>query len=122
MRISNKVNVSTKLTEIITKPAAYPLFQSNADNANYVYSGYPNISMSDGVNRLYGYGIVVPSTHLVNIINNNDPRLEEWIDPIAGTNHLGLQPGLALDQIGEPTNYSRRAEDYILKQKYLPSL
>jgi hypothetical protein len=39
------------------------------------------------------------------------------------TNHLGLQPGLALDQIGEPTNYSRRAEDYfILKQKYLPSL
>jgi hypothetical protein len=39
MRISNKVNVSTKLTEIITKPAAYPLFQSNADNANYVYSG-----------------------------------------------------------------------------------
>jgi hypothetical protein len=32
MRISNKVNVSTK-TEIITKPAAYPLFQSNADNA-----------------------------------------------------------------------------------------
>jgi hypothetical protein len=42
MRISNKVNVSTKLTEIITKPAAYPLFQSNADNANYVYSGsYP---------------------------------------------------------------------------------
>jgi hypothetical protein len=26
MRISNKVNVSTKLTEIITKPAAYPLF------------------------------------------------------------------------------------------------
>jgi hypothetical protein len=38
MRISNKVNVSTKLNEIITKPAAYPLFQSNADNANYVYS------------------------------------------------------------------------------------
>jgi hypothetical protein len=41
------------------------------------------------------------------------------MDPILGTtNHLGLQPGLALDQIGEPTNYSRRAEDYfILKQK-----
>jgi hypothetical protein len=41
-----------------------------------------------------------PSTHLVNILlANNDPRLEEWIDPIAGTNHLGLQPGLALDQM-----------------------
>jgi hypothetical protein len=39
--------------------------------------------MSDGVNRLYGYNIVVPSTHLVNILlANNDPRLEEWIDPM----------------------------------------
>jgi hypothetical protein len=126
MRISNKVNVSTKLNEIITKPAAYPLFQSNTDNANYVYSGsYPNISpMSDGVNRLYGYNIVVPSTHLVNILlANNDPRLEEWIDPISGTtNHLGLQPGLALDQIGEPTNYSRRAEDYFYTKTKISSI
>jgi hypothetical protein len=64
------------------------------------------------------------TTHLVNILlANNDPRLEEWIDPIVGNDRSGLQPGLALDQIGEPTNYSRRAEDYfILKQKYLPSL
>jgi hypothetical protein len=31
--------------------------------------------------------IVVPSTHLVNILlANNDPRLEEWIDPIYGNN------------------------------------
>jgi hypothetical protein len=59
MRISNKVNVSTK-TEIITKPAAYPLFQSNADNANYVYSEVTHISpMSDGVNRLYAIMIVL---------------------------------------------------------------
>tara|TARA_R110000868_G_scaffold44106_1_gene147690 strand:- start:551 stop:1978 length:1428 start_codon:yes stop_codon:yes gene_type:complete len=126
MRISNKVNVSIKLNEIITKPTEYPLFQSNTDNANYVYSGsFPNISpMSDGINRLYGYNIVVPSTNLVNtLIANNDPRLKEWIDPIAGTtNHLGLQPGLALDQIGEPTKYSRRAEDYFYTKTKISSI
>lgn len=126
MRTSNKVNVSAKLNEIITKPTEYPLFQSNADNANYLYSGsYPNISpMTDGINRLYGYNIVVPSTNLVNtLIANNDPRLEEWIDPIAGTtNHLGLQPGLASDQIGEPTKYSRRAEDYFYTKTKISSI
>lgn len=126
MRISNKVNVNARLNEILTKPAQYPLFTSNADNANYVYSGsYPNISpMSDGVNRLYGYNIVIPSTHLVNtLITNNDPRLAEWIDPIVGTtNQLGLQPGLALDQIGEPTKYSRRAEDYFYTKTKISSL
>lgn len=116
MRISNKINVSTKLNEIISKPSQYPLFASNTDNATYFYSGsYPNISpMSDGINRLYGYNIVIPTTNLVNtLIANNDPRLDEWIDPIVGTtNQLGLQPGLTLDQIGEPKKYSRRAEDY----------
>lgn len=126
MRISNKVNVSTKLNEIISKPAQYPLFTSNADNATYFYSGsYPNISpMSDGINRLYGYNIVIPTTNLVNtLIANNDPRLEEWIDPIAGTtSQLGLQPGLTLDQIGEPTKYSRRAEDYFYTKTKISSL
>lgn len=126
MRISNKVNVSTKLTEIVSKTTDYPLFQSNSDNANYVYSGsFPNISpMSDGINRLYGYNIVIPSTHLVNtLITNNDPRLDEWIDPIIGTtNQLGLQPGLTLDQIGEPSKYSRRAEDYFYTKTKISSL
>ncbi|WP_369752527.1 SusD/RagB family nutrient-binding outer membrane lipoprotein [Flavobacterium sp. WC2409] len=126
MRISNKINVSVKLNDIVSKPAEFPLFQSNADNANYVYSGsFPNISpMSDGINRLYGYNIVIPSTNLVNtLITNNDPRLEEWIDPIVGTtNQLGLQPGLTLDQIGEPTKYSRRAEDYFYNKTKISSI
>lgn len=126
MRISNKVNVAVKLNDIVSKPAEFPLFQSNTDNANYIYSGsFPNISpMSDGINRLYGYNIVIPSTNLVNtLITNNDPRLAEWIDPIVGTtNQLGLQPGLTLDQIGEPTKYSRRAEDYFYTKTKISSI
>jgi hypothetical protein len=59
-----------------------------------------------------------PTTNLVNIlIANNDPRLEEWIDPSGNDQSIGIQPGLHLDQIGEPTNHSRRAEDYFLYQK-----
>lgn len=126
MRVSNKTVVNTKLSEIVSNPATYPLFASNSDNANYKYTGvFPNISpMSDGINRLYGYNIVIPSTHIVNtLITNNDPRLEEWIDPIAGTtNHKGVQPGLALDQIGEPTKYSRRAEDYFYTKNKITSI
>lgn len=126
MRISNKINVSNQLNEIVSKPAQYPLFASNADNATYFYSGsFPNISpMSDGINRLYGYNIVIPTTNLVNtLIANNDPRLDEWIDPIAGSNNqLGLQPGLTLDQIGEPTKYSRRAEDYFYTRAKIAAL
>ena len=126
MRVSNKIDVSSKLTAIVSNPSTYPLFESNADNANYKYTGtFPNISpMSDGINRLYGYNIVMPSTHLVNtLIANNDPRLEEWIDPIQGTtNQKGVEPGLALDQIGEPTKYSRRAEDYFYTKTKITSI
>lgn len=126
MRISNKVNVSTKLNEIATNTAKYPLFTSNSDNANYLYSGsYPNISpMSEGINRLYGYNIIVPTTNLINLlVANNDPRLDEWIDPIVGTtNHLGLQPGLPLDEIDEPSKYSRRAEDYFYDKTKISSI
>ena len=126
MRVSNKISVSTKLTEIISNPTTYPLFESNSDNANYKYTGiFPNISpMSDGINRLYGYNIVMPSTHIVNtLITNNDPRLAEWIDPIAGTtNHRGVQPGLLLADIGEPTVYSRRAEAYFYNKTKISSI
>lgn len=126
MRVSNKMAVNTKLNDIVSNPATYPLFESNTDNADYKYSGiFPNISpMSNGINRLYGYNIVMPSTHLVNtLINNSDPRLKEWIDPIAGTtNQKGVQPGLPLDQIGEPTKYSRRTEDYFYTKTKITSL
>lgn len=114
MRVSNKIDVTAKINEIVSAPAVYPLFSSNADNAVYKYSGnFPNISpRSNGIGRLYEYVIAMPTTNLVNtLINNNDPRLAEWIDPIAGTtNQLGVQPGLAFDQIGPATKYSRRSE------------
>lgn len=126
MRVSNKINVSSRLETIVSNVATYPLFTSNEDNATYSYSGsFPDISpMTDGVNRLYGYNIVVPTTHLVNnLMSNNDPRLNEWIDPIAGTNdHRGLVPGLPSDAIGEPSGYSRRAESYFYEKSKIEAL
>jgi len=116
MRISNKEDVSLRLSEIVSNSSLYPLFESNNDNATYKYSGiFPDLSpRSNGNGREYEYHIVVPSTHLVNLlVDNNDPRLNEWIDPSAASNsYIGLQPGLPLDQIGEPANYARRADSY----------
>jgi hypothetical protein len=126
MRVSNKIDVSAKINEIVSAPATYPVFSSNADNAIYKYSGsFPNISpRSDGNGRLYEYSLVMPTTHLVNtLINNNDTRLKEWIDPIAGTtNQLGVQPGLALDQIGPPAKYSRKSEDYFYNKTKIAAI
>jgi hypothetical protein len=126
MRVSNKINVASKLAALVSNSTTYPMFASNSDNATYKYSGsFPNISpMSDGVNRLYGYNIVIPTTHLVNnLMINNDPRLDEWIDPIVGTtNQRGVVPGLASDAIGEPATYSRRAEDYFYTKSKIAAL
>jgi hypothetical protein len=81
---------------------------------------YQHFTNGDGVNRLYGYNIVVPSTNLVNTLVNNDPRLEEWIDQCRNES-FRTSTRISIESIGEPTNYSRRAEDYfLLKQKYLP--
>lgn len=114
MRISNKENISERLTEIIYNPTLYPLFESNNDNAIYKYSGsFPDLSpRSAGIGREYEYHIVIPSTHFVNLlVENNDSRLNEWIDASADSNsYVGLEPGLPLDQIGEPINYARRSD------------
>jgi hypothetical protein len=127
MRVSNKIDVKSKLSVLVSNPSTYPLFVSNDDNATYKYSGiFPDISpMSDGINRLYGYNIVIPSTNLVNtLIANSDTRLNEWIDPIAETtdSQLGLVPGLPLDQIGVPKKYSRRKENYFYTKTKIKAL
>jgi len=126
MRISNKEDVSQRLKDIVSNPATYPLFESNNDNVVYKYSGtFPDLSpRSTGIGREYEYHIVVPTTHLVNLlVANNDPRLQEWIDPsVVSNSYDGLQPGLTLDQIGEPANYARRSDGYFYNSSKISAL
>ena len=116
MRVSNKIDITTDLSEMVSKPLTYPLFMANSDNAIYKYSGaFPNISpRSSGIGRLYEYQIVIPTTNFINtLVNNSDSRLNEWVDAIdKTTTQLGVQPGLALDKIGVSENYSRRSLAY----------
>jgi hypothetical protein len=127
VRISNKTDVTSKLQQIVGNPSTYPLFTSNADNATYYYSGsFPNISpVTDGNGREYEYHIVVPSTTIIEQLKaTGDPRLDQWFDPkddVQG-NWIGLQPGLPIDKIGEPTDYCRRADEYFYKTNKISSL
>jgi hypothetical protein len=117
LRVSNKINVSTKLQQIVNNPGLYPLISSNNENAIYNYSGsFPDISpVTDGNGRIYEYHIVVPTTTMLNeLTSKNDTRIDVWFEPkknIAG-NWVGLMPGLPLDQIGEETDYARKKDDF----------
>ncbi len=115
MRISTVKNVSAELSSILNNSTKYPIFESNADNAIYEYSGsLPNISQValPGGGRDYDYYLLIPTNHFINLLNtNNDPRLNLWVSPKEGTNDktIGVTPGQSLSDIGRPADFSRRA-------------
>jgi len=115
MRISDVQNVTNDMNSIVSNPSKYPIFESNSDNAIYEFSGsLPNVSQValPGGGRDYDYYLLIPTTHFINLLNtNNDPRLELWVSPKAGTNDrtLGVAPGQALSDIGRPADFSRRS-------------
>lgn len=119
MRISSVRDVSAPLQAIVDNPAQYPLFESVDDNAVYHYSGVtPDISpYSSGVGREYEYYLGIPSTHFVNLLlENNDPRIEEWLDPHEkedGTlEYNGVAPGQNQGDIGRPGDFASKDASY----------
>ncbi|TCI94916.1 SusD/RagB family nutrient-binding outer membrane lipoprotein [Tenacibaculum sp. M341] len=118
LRISDVKNVSSEVTAIVNDFATYPIFESNADNATYAYSGsLPDISpiVLPGGGRAYDYYLLIPTKHFVDLLaTNNDPRLDAWVSPKEGTNDrtLGVIPGQSLSDIGRPADFSRRANSF----------
>ncbi|MFV0248887.1 MAG: SusD/RagB family nutrient-binding outer membrane lipoprotein [Tenacibaculum sp.] len=120
---SSVQDVSEELSEIINNPTVYPVFESNADNAIYNYSGsFPNISSvtKPGGGRDYDYFLRVPTQTFIDAIKENDPRLELWVSPrdCSGENApadcssdrlQGVLPGLNVGDIGRPNEYSSRS-------------
>ncbi|WP_303318822.1 SusD/RagB family nutrient-binding outer membrane lipoprotein [Flavivirga abyssicola] len=115
---SNVQNIATDINTIINDSNTYPIFESNDDNAIYKYSGnFPDISdvSQVGGGRGYEYFLRIPTTHFINLLNdNNDPRLELWVSPKEGTNDrtLGTAPGQSLSDIGRPNELSRRSTEF----------
>lgn len=118
LRTSGVQNVSLEMMNILNDASKYPIFTSNDDNAIYKYSGVlpdvSNVSLAGG-GRDYEYFLRIPTTHFLNLLNNNkDPRLKLWVSPKVDTDDrtLGVIPGSAIGDIGRPTDFSRKSEDF----------
>lgn len=127
LRINKKQDVTAEMTQIITNSAKYPIFTSNSDNAIYNYSGnLPDISPISKAagGRGYDYFRRIPTQQFIDLIKDNDPRLELWISPReckkeeieAGTcvsdRLQGTLPGQSIDKVGTPGKYSRRSAEF----------
>ncbi|HMQ50213.1 MAG TPA: SusD/RagB family nutrient-binding outer membrane lipoprotein [Saprospiraceae bacterium] len=119
MRTSNVQNVSAALQAIVDNPAQYPVFESIDDNAVYYYSGVtPDISpYSSGLGREYEYYLGIPSTHFVNLLlENSDPRIEEWLDEHEKEDgileYIGTAPGQDQGDIGRPGDFASKDASY----------
>ncbi len=116
MRISDVRDVSASLQQILDDPAAYPLFESTADDAIYRYQGSsPDLSpYSEGRGREYEYFLSIPTTRFVGLLQaHEDPRIHEWLGYKGGTTeYIGVEPGLDLGDIGRPTAYASKDSSF----------
>ncbi len=108
MRISNKVDVKNKISEIVNNSDKYPIFESNSDNAELPYidksSSYGSpfgVSINQG--NVY-YNERAACATIVDILKElNDSRLKTFFDPIPSNQqeYVGVPAG-----IGSPSNYN----------------
>ncbi|MEO0900152.1 MAG: SusD/RagB family nutrient-binding outer membrane lipoprotein [Bacteroidota bacterium] len=116
LRSSNAQDNKVAMQEIVDNSSQYPVFESNDHHAVYQYSGsLPDISpYSLGVGRDYDYYLGVPTTHLINtLLDLDDPRLQEWFDPKAGTtDYIGTAPGQTIGDIGRPGDFASKAASF----------
>lgn len=118
---NTSLNIKSQFQKIISDPATYPLFASNADNAQLVFntSGPDNDYPIFG-NLSFASGLVSIEKGFANILKERkDPRLFELAEPIGGqgagdfNNYAGVDAGLTLDsQFKASSNASRIKSRY----------
>jgi hypothetical protein len=123
MRISAKKNVATDLQAIVTDATKYPLFTSNADDADYAYYAEAPNQFPNYTNRIGGFD----EYRLSNTFGNTlaafgDPRLAIFARPTAASvtagkpQYVGMPNGLsdtqALNFNGGSNNISRMGSFY----------
>lgn len=118
MRISTKRNVSAQLTEIISNPGQYPVFESVMDDAEYIFLSSSPDQFPQYTNRIGSFNEFRASKTLLDtLISLNDPRLEIYFRPTPATEgtanpvYIGIPNGMddvaALQYAGGPQNHSR---------------
>jgi hypothetical protein len=112
---NNNLNIKTQFQNIIGNSAKYPLFGSNADNAQLLFNSsspdnyYPSfgyLSLSTAVSLEKGFAKILK--------DRSDPRLFEFAEPVSGSpagvfsSYEGVDAGLTVsDQQTASANASR---------------
>jgi hypothetical protein len=89
MRISDRVDVSTEMEQMMENPALYPIFESNTDNAQLTYTKvYPN-QFPLHTSRVGSFDEFRLSRHLGDtLLWLDDPRIKVFSRPTAATENL----------------------------------
>lgn len=105
MRISDRIDVSAQLSEIVDNPAANPVFESNDDHAVYNYQAAAPNQFPLFTYRIGSFNEFRASKPLVDkLIALDDPRLYVFVRPTPATEatpdpsddeYVGLPNGLA---------------------------
>lgn len=131
IRISNKVDVDDKISEIANNPDKFPIFEDNSDNAELPYvdknSGYASpFGVSTNLGNTYYNGRAACATIVDALKEINDPRLKTYFDPIPSNpnEYVGIPAGInsSSNFNGGEANYSRLSSKF--KQdanKFLPA-
>lgn len=112
---NTSLNIKSQFQNIVSDPAKYPLFTSNADNAQLVFNTtapdnyYPDfgyLSLSTAVSMEKGFVKILK--------DRNDPRLFAFAEPVSGlpanifTSYEGVDAGMTIsDQQTTSGNASR---------------
>ncbi len=112
IRISGKTDVKARIAEIVNNPGQYPIFESNADNAElpYLNGSYSSpFGVSTNLGNTYYSERAACATAVDALKEISDPRLYAYYDPVPGTQSefVGIPAG-----IGSPSNFNG-GEDFI---------
>ena len=116
IRVSNKVNVDSKIAEMVNNPDKYPMFADNSDNAELqLLVGSTSSSSPLGVSANLGdtyYKERAASATIVDVLKAyNDPRLQAYFEPTPNdpSVYVGIPAGILSPATynGGPNFYSR---------------
>jgi hypothetical protein len=123
MRISAKIDVKTRLQEIVSNPIANPIFETNADDGDYSYLAEAPNQFPNYTNRIGGFDEFRLSKTFSDVLQAfNDPRISIFARPTSASVtagkpvFVGMPNGLsdtqALNYNGGSNNISRIGSFY----------
>ena len=111
MRASSKLDVSSRLSDMLNDPDEYPIFESLGESAFYKYSGngagndFPLASTFE--NSSPTGGVRISETLVDYMLSNNDPRLPKYAELNKDMQYVGLSHFVATTGDEEPNEFSQ---------------